>query len=700
MNSMLRKELRDTLRWAPVGLIMLTVMIVYAFRQPSYYLSLSNQLYFFTWLCASAFGLLLGLATFLLDEREAARAFLVHRGISLETIFRRRVWVGLSVYAVTMFTPIVCTAIYLANTGPLYAPVTAWQAFPAAVAVLSCSAMYFAGIIVACRPSRWIGTRLLPLGAALAVSVTAACALERTVGWATLFCFFAGTLGVFLIGRASRYAFLTMPSLIGPTRLTSRSIPMFLILTFSALLLCSAVSALPVNLFRPRPGLTWILEFDETGTPWVLTRKAWGITPETQSYVAKAKVTDLENEVQADAKIAPSFYPSKDASLRPTERPTSSWDPITRTGVHNAFIVLDASGYLLVYETIDIDGIRLKCVIGRDRVSQYGEPRGLPFESPPSGFGRSQPYQFYGYAARTFVATSGVPANKFPKLDFINQQGVYEVDLNESKIVTILDRDISLFGELPETEKTTGKFLVQSNGTTTVYGRSEGTNGDASWMSRYDAEPECTIPAMGHDFSHSIWFADSKNWTRVDTKNLSGTLMGFHVSLSKNGDVRSFDYQLPNDLAESLKYQNLWEAPIIMSSIPAVVLAIPLAVTFWANDPSIKDWHLLFLLGQMIVASLFAWCAARHRGFSTVRLVAWTVAGSLLGVGTWLAILAIYPKLVTVACSNCKKKRRVEHENCEHCRAEWDSPVGEGIEIRQIEERIPSVPQGAGVAGV
>lgn len=691
---MLRKELRDALRWAPVGLILLTVMIVHTLRQNFFFSNLSNQLYFFSWLCSNVFGLLLGVATFLPDERDAARSFLVHRGVKLENLFWQRVFVGLGVYSATMLTPLIGTALYLLLLGPLHAPVTAWQVLPAGVAVIACSAMYFAGIIVSCRPSRWLGTRLLPLGAGLAVSVTAAASLERVFGWVALICLCVGTIGLVLLALASRFAFIKLPSAIGPAKVKPRSRPLQLVLIFSALLLCSAICLIPVNFQVVRPGVFWLLAYTEDGTPWLMTRKGWDLSAENQDYKPTIAITDSEVGVQGELNSQPTAMST--ATLCEPEMLERSWDMPFRLTWMDKLIVSDGAGYLLVYDTVASDSYRLRGIVGRDKITQYGEPRGVPFESPVRILESQSGVYAMDRPAR--LQTFGVRrTTELPPIHCINNEGLYEVDLAASKISTILDREISLYGTSTAVPDTSATFFAQSNGETTVYRWSSNSPASDKSSVQLSLEPMGVIPANGHDATHSLWFADEKNWTRIDSGNNRGRVNGFHVSRSQDGQIRSYDFQLAQEVSESFQFYKPLEAPVVMSALPAALLAIPTAITLWTNDPAIQLWHLWFLAGQMVITASLACWAGRYRGVSRKHLIGWTVAGAVLGVGTWLAVLAIYPKVVVVGCPRCSKKRKVELTNCEHCHAEWDSPPSEGIEIHEYTRREVSIPQSAAV---
>ena len=89
----------------------------------------------------------------------------------------------------------------------------------------------------------------------------------------------------------------------------------------------------------------------------------------------------------------------------------------------------------------------------------------------------------------------------------------------------------------------------------------------------------------------------------------------------------------------------------------------------------------VLIMFQAILACVLAYVTARHRGLSKKSRVGWSIAGSLGGFGVALAIIAIYPRCFREACTCCKKPRRVELLECEHCGSEWELPARDGIEV-------------------
>lgn len=188
MNALLRKEIRDAVRWLPIGIVLLGILLTYVCRSTDAP-QLSSQLFTVTWFSTMLYGLFLSLVTFLPDEREAARAFLIQRGVAPEQIFRTRILVGLAVYGLGMFIPLGVLAAYLAAIGPERSPVSPWQVVPALAAVVPGSIFYFAGIFIACRSASWFGTRLLPLAAAVGGSFLSISILAGAPLWISLlFC--------------------------------------------------------------------------------------------------------------------------------------------------------------------------------------------------------------------------------------------------------------------------------------------------------------------------------------------------------------------------------------------------------------------------------------------------------------------------------------------------------------------------------
>ena len=215
MDKFLTKELRDALRWAPLGAGLLTMLLVYLFHNHNYYNRLSTEIINITWFACAVFACLLSVATFWKDASGSGRAFLIHRGLSPSRIFPIRVATGLVVYLVSMFLPLIGAAAYLSFIGPMRAPVRPIQALPSVPVVFYGMAFYFAGVLVSCRPSRWFGSKLLPLVTALTVSIAAMGFSE--LNWVhILISQPLGLFGMACLFFASRFAFVHSPCELSP----------------------------------------------------------------------------------------------------------------------------------------------------------------------------------------------------------------------------------------------------------------------------------------------------------------------------------------------------------------------------------------------------------------------------------------------------------------------------------------------------
>ena len=108
MNSWIRKEAKDILRWTPVGMVILSLALWSVMRSvdPNSFSGLSSKLRFQTLIASGFFGVFLGVASFWFDCNGAARGYLVHRGVSLSRIFLTRTLFGFMAFMTAMWIPL------------------------------------------------------------------------------------------------------------------------------------------------------------------------------------------------------------------------------------------------------------------------------------------------------------------------------------------------------------------------------------------------------------------------------------------------------------------------------------------------------------------------------------------------------------------------------------------------------------------
>jgi hypothetical protein len=131
----------------------------------------------------------------------------------------------------------------------------------------------------------------------------------------------------------------------------------------------------------------------------------------------------------------------------------------------------------------------------------------------------------------------------------------------------------------------------------------------------------------------------------------------------------------------------LTNAPIIDTLLapPGLIAGIALVVSFmepeqWGPLPASTGMWMLVVL-HAAVGAMGTLFLIRSRVPSTRLQYQWMAFGAIAGVGTWLAVIAVYPRAVIERCASCERRRRVDRERCEHCGVEWELPDSEGISL-------------------
>ncbi len=656
MNALLRKEIRDAVRWLPLGIVLLGVVLTYVCRSTDAP-QLSSQLFTVTWFSTMLYGLFLSLVTFLPDEREAARAFLVQRGLAPEQIFRTRVLVGLSVYGLGMFIPLVVLALYLAAIGMERSPVSPWQVVPAFSTVVAGSIFYFAGIVISCRSASWFGTRLLPLAAAVGGSFLSISILAGAPLWVTLPFYALSCLSALSMAFAARHAFVRMPSQVSPARFFSQSLVLPFILLASSLLVVGALGLLPINFVSQSTYRYAFTEFDKDGMPIYVVRERGMEAFETIPMIAPSETWPERIEI---AEFGTPFV------LGLLGESLNRFDP-TRLQVRgDREVFFDPSGYLLVYRMNQGIGSLIECVISADGFSLPNEPRGKPFQK----ISLVSRISTFPIANLNFARPNRASQPSYEATDWqlVTNEGIWKLDLEKRTMESVLKESIDLLA-FPSVGGD-AKIAIQSGDSLRVYKR----DGDES--SKFSIESSFQIAAKAGGF---LCYRDIGNWTYVDGY---GKQEVFNVTRTFAGKTHEYTFRIPAETFNSLGRVKA-ETPFIFASLPAILTVGSLVIFDSFSTFSPLEFSPLFI--QLLVSITLTVFAAQRRGLSVRQMAVWCLLAALLGLGVPLAVLAIYPVAVYETCSSCSKRRRVEHANCEHCGADWDTLPTEGIEIVESE---------------
>jgi hypothetical protein len=163
MKSLIWKELRENLKWAPLpGLVILLVFLIEKPAEPMF----DTTDAYFLCLIAVVFGAALGFVQIFFEGHGDKRSLLLHRPLSPSHIFVAKAIAGLGLYILALGVPFLCLESWLATPGHMPTPFHWQTSLPWLADILSGVVYYFAGILVAQRDVRWLGSRCLPLAGA------------------------------------------------------------------------------------------------------------------------------------------------------------------------------------------------------------------------------------------------------------------------------------------------------------------------------------------------------------------------------------------------------------------------------------------------------------------------------------------------------------------------------------------------------
>lgn len=677
MNALLRKEFRESVRWLPLGWLLMGGMLwamLPRLDQIENVPYLMHALTFFPLFGSVFIALGLSIAQFSPDQRNSARAFLLHRGLSRTQLFHGKLIIGIAMYALAVWLPLLICTLYLEWIGPFRLPTSARQTIPAWVISVCAFSFYFGGGMVACSNARWVGTRILPLAISCLVTI---CALSMTlsapIGLVVLILGFAA-FGVYAMYRASQDAFENGARRVAPSTGSRGVWSRNLVLTLASMIASITALLFPAPFVSQNEIYRYVANvFDDEGN-------AWCVLLEGGYHKARSRISSDPNS-QAIEKVSDEFYRldySKHMILQPVasnpstnllsgSEPASFCSPQILSSSSSEFLVFDPRGYILAYTPVprSYSGGRpqwlLSYVVSQDRLSRSIEPRGKPFNEKPTVVSPNLLVTRDGL--RWFDKEKGT-VDHFAKM---------QVD-GYTDVTTMLKHQLFIYS---------GDKLIEYS---KLYNP----------VSPEAVQPEATI-AVGENltafgFLCQFWYKDKDNFTLIKSVPL-GTIV---VSKRPNKDLERFTSKPPKGMQVSNGGQPALSNGLICMAIPVsyyLIIGLFVLIAYYGvgvpkpefgGDVFLLEWmvpFVVFIAIQVALACILAYVAARHRGLSRRARIGWSIGGALGGFGVALAIIAIYPRCIREACPSCKKMRRVELLDCESCGSQWELPASLGIEV-------------------
>ncbi len=674
MNAFLRKEFRESVRWLPLGWLLIGGLLwanLPGLDQLDKVMELATSLGVFLAIGSSFIALGLSIAQFAPDQRSAARAFLMHRGLSPEQLFQGKLIIGVAVYAMAIWLPLLVATLYLEWIGPLRLPTSARQTIPAWVISVYAFSFYFGGVMLACSNARWIGTRVLPLAIAALITISGMSTLLSNAVILEWLFLALGAFGLFAMLRASQDAFDNGARRVSPGMGLRSHWSRSLVLTVSSIVASMTAILFPTNFTSRNEIYRYISPaFDESGDAvYELMERGYAVERAKISSDPDAMVIE---KVAGEAIIFSSsqvyqVYLMSTAQETVTAQPFS---PRKLRSMRSEVFVYDPKGYVLAYAAVP-SGDRtdratwlLSYVVGRDKVSRHMETRGLPFQTKP-----------------TVVSNNLI----------VTKEGMYWFDKEAAKVKHIVTMQVDGYGW--EQIATSHRIFLVSGSRLLEYS-------DPSTLTSLDSlQPEASIE-VGENLlllgmQSRFLYKDKDDFTVI---RQTGAFRYLVVQKRPGKELERFTSSPPKSmqaqtshLGPSAFYNGLvcMALPLAYILISGVIMLIAV-FGFGVQMPEIgQDGGLAsgmiegaaLIMFQAILACVLAYAAARHRGLSKKARVGWSIAGALGGFGVAVAIIAIYPRCFREACTCCKKPRRVELLVCEHCGSEWELPARDGIEV-------------------
>jgi hypothetical protein len=162
MKTIIWKEIREHARWVPLGIIAIVIVLVLQWRSSILIFDRGQTLIGLVGLIASGIAICLGALQSWSDHRPAARALLLHRGITANTVFWGKLLSGFLLYAVAVIMPLLAMAVFIVAVGIDHLAATPMALLPAGLISIAAFGFWPASMLAVQRDAWFVGSRLFP----------------------------------------------------------------------------------------------------------------------------------------------------------------------------------------------------------------------------------------------------------------------------------------------------------------------------------------------------------------------------------------------------------------------------------------------------------------------------------------------------------------------------------------------------------
>ena len=675
MRAMIWKELRGTALWALAGMLVIAAgfVVALAYTRPGPYFGRQNVTFIadlvqmVTIIGAPLVALMIGLVQSLPDSRADRWAMLVHRPVQRSTIFAAKLVAGVPLYLLAVGVPFLVAGWWASRPGSLGSPFVAPMMLPGLADILAGLVYYLAVYLVAMRhDARWIGSRTLPVFAAVLVSIGvvavpsfAAACLCVVVGVLVML---VATWGAFVGGGEAA----ALPRPARPA--------LGLCLSVGAAAVVGLAIALPMALFGgghtpapPRYYMTPQGQFVRITTD-ATNRQVLEVTdphgqsvPEIEQAIQDQGWRDWQQHRPIAAHL---WFEPRDRPLAYYHSYRSEYDRIQTIhhGVdQRVWFVHDRR----VFEVYDSYTRQLIARIGRNGAAAPGQPA-TPFPSNMLAY----PWRSWG-----FFFADGLHMVDFDNLDVRHLW-------RPPDGTSVIDGSALSYGRRPD-EPWSSDFYAAVVDNEIYLLRPPELQAVAN-DDEPDIEPVATLP---EPFDAQRW-----NWSEVFLLRDPDRLVIWQRGRDPTAGPEPVAYF---SLADAQRIAEA-ELPLIeaeWTTHPGEYVAFALAPPGVAVPAIVLD-HIrgrastlpgaaalsLLLAGAALWAAM-GWLIPHRYARPRRVAITWAILAGLLGPAALLAMWAMRDWPASQPCPSCGRRRVVDRDTCEHCNAAWPAPVRDGTEI-------------------
>jgi hypothetical protein len=204
LRALYWKELREGIKWAVAGLLVVIVMLAFAMvTQTSAFSGVVPGIGNGPFMIATiAAGIIMGLGQSIPEHGGDKWGFLAHRPVSRGVLWTAKVVAGVLLYVVVTALPVAWVMWRIATPGHQPMPFDIRMSEPGIADLLAGLVYYFAALLTGMRNARWYGSHAMAIGAAILSSAGVVGASEF---WQAII---VSMVGMLIVGWAARATFI------------------------------------------------------------------------------------------------------------------------------------------------------------------------------------------------------------------------------------------------------------------------------------------------------------------------------------------------------------------------------------------------------------------------------------------------------------------------------------------------------------